>query len=565
VRKTLFSAWIAGLLAVGPCLGSSRLIDAAYSHQTAYVCPDELVDGLQDFFQPTLEANRKTFQGELGWVKAFGAGTKYPQVWLRDSATVLPASRYFYSKEHLVSWIEEHMAHQRDNGELSDWVAAGAAAHFLAWAPHARNVYESSAVVVSADKNTAEADQEASAVLAVAQAFFITGDRAWLMKPIKGVALLERCERALGFLLRERGEGEEGLITSAFTADWGDVSPLYPDQRAIYLDPKTPLVMGLYTNALFYEAAALLDGIYRTVGDPRAGRWQGVADRVKAGVNRRLWQERLGFYKMHALIRGASSWDDSSSFAMGGNSLAALYGLASRAQAARIFKIGESRRKEFGISTIAGALLPPFPEGFFKHPALAKPYSYQNGGQWDWFAGRLVQAEFEQGHSALAYEHLHQIALKARNNRGLYEWHTREGAGQGSANYAGSAGSLAGAVICGLFGIDLGHDALNVTVRLGEKPGAIHLYEPSTDTFVAYRYRYDAVQGIDLAYQSNHPARGQIKVLLPKGSLLGEVRLDGERREALLSRVGEETYLTLQTSWRSHRLEVSFQHKGGGH
>ncbi len=43
--------------------------------------------------QPTLERNRRRFAGQTGAVDGFGAGEAYPQVWLRDSATLLPLSR----------------------------------------------------------------------------------------------------------------------------------------------------------------------------------------------------------------------------------------------------------------------------------------------------------------------------------------------------------------------------------------------------------------------------------------------------------------------------------------
>jgi len=33
-------------------------------------------------------------RGRTGLVRGFGAGTLYPQVWLRDSATLIPATRF---------------------------------------------------------------------------------------------------------------------------------------------------------------------------------------------------------------------------------------------------------------------------------------------------------------------------------------------------------------------------------------------------------------------------------------------------------------------------------------
>ena len=58
---------------------------------------------LLPLIRASLEANRKEFRGRTSLVRGFGAGTLYPQVWLRDSATLIPATRFLYSREHLTS------------------------------------------------------------------------------------------------------------------------------------------------------------------------------------------------------------------------------------------------------------------------------------------------------------------------------------------------------------------------------------------------------------------------------------------------------------------------------
>src|SRR5258706_9745501 len=105
-------------------------------------------------------------------------------------------------------------------------------------------------------------------------------------------------------------------------------------------------------------------------------------------------------------------------------------------------EVADGGQLEFGLSTVAGVLLPPYPQGFFKHPAVREEYYYQNGGPWGWVAARFLLAGFERGCSARAYEQLVEIGNKAGTNKRLYEWHTRDGKGMGNSNYAGSAGSL---------------------------------------------------------------------------------------------------------------------------
>jgi hypothetical protein len=508
---------------------------------------------------PVLEANRKEFAGRTGPVRGFGAGSIYPQIWLRDSATLIPLVRYRYPRAFLESWIEEHLANQEPGGELHDWIALGEPERFRADAPRVREAFRRGTQVLSADRNTTMNDQESSAVLAAAQAFRVTGDRAWLRKSIGGRPLIQRLDAALASAWKRGGE-KHGLVTSAFTADWGDVSPVHPDQQVIYLDEATPVVVGLYTNALFYEAARELAFLWKRLGrSDRAGLWTERAARVHANVNRSLWQRERGFYRSHRVVerRAFPEFDDSDLFAMGGNAAAALYGVASDERARRIFAAAEERRRRYGISTIAGVLLPSYPAGFFRHPIMKDAYAYQNGGQWDWFAGRLLLAEFRRGQAEAARQQLEEIAGRIVGTGGFHEWYTREGQGRGSATYAGSAGALAAAIFQGLFGVELGADGLDLRVRLGTHPGELRVREPATGRRVAYQYR---VQGqprtLRLAYESNAPEMGSVAILLPAGTTARRVRLDGKPVTHRLETVGIDRYVAVLTDWKRHELEV---------
>jgi hypothetical protein len=533
-----------------------RAIDAGYSRQTAWATDEPALDRLQDLLRPTLEANRKELAGRTGPVKAFGAGAAYPQVWLRDSATLTPLARYHYAAPYLTSWLEEHLANQGADGGLDDWIAAGPPSAFVRDAPRAREVFRAGAAVLTADKNTVEADQESSAVLGVCRAFAVSGERAWLRKPIGGVPLLERADRALAFLLATRFDSRLGLVTSGFSADWGDVSPVHADQRAIYLDDRTPRVAGLYTNALFVEAARCLGGLHAAVDDAAGTRrWRDVAAGAAAAMERHLWQEARGYYRMHVPVAATGLPDDSRVFATGGNAVALLAGIGDEGRARRIFAAAVARRKRYAVSTIAGTLLPPYRAGLFAHPAMREPWSYQNGGQWDWFGARLVLAAFEQGQSALARRWLGELAQKAHRNGGLHEWHTRDGQGRGSPTYAGSAGALGAAVIEGLFGVSLSARELSLTVRLGEAPGRIHLYQPATDTFVAYRYEPSETELV-LTCDSNHRSPGHVALLVPRGRRVLRVMLDGKPKTFRTSTVGRDRFIAVDTAWGPRQLQA---------
>jgi len=539
------------------------VLAAVLASATSYRSGDASIDALAALVAQTLEANRKSFASPTGTVRGFGAGTAYPQVWIRDSATLLPVTRWHYDRAHLVSWLEEHLAHQNPDGSLNDWVAAGDAPQFVLDAPRARVVHRSPGMILTADRNTSSADQETSAIDAARVAFAATGDRAWLGKAIAGRTVLARLDAALSFVAARRTSG--GLVTAAFTADWGDVSPAHGDQRVIYLDEATPVVAGLYASALYVRAARALADLHDAKGDAtRAGHWRAQAESCASAIRERLWQPRRGFHRLHLPVSSPPGWTppaEDDIFALGGNALAVLYGIATDAQAARTFDVAEARRRAYRMETIGAVLLPPYPAGVFRHPILREPFTYQNGGQWDWWAGRFVLAEFQRGNAAKAFDHLRALAARAVRSGGLFEWVTRGGEGRGSARYAGSAGALGNAVMHGLLGIALDAGRLDLDVRLGPRSGEVHAHEPASGATVDYRQRYDAAaRTLTLRFSSSAAGTGRLAVLLPPGRAASRIRVDGRPRPLPPPRtVGRDRYVALDTDWSPHELEIALR------
>ena len=407
-------------------------------------------------------------------------------------------------------------------------------------------------------------DQESSAVDAAWQVLSLTGDPGWLRRTIAGAPLLDRLDAALRYVLRERFDEEHALVTSAFTADWGDVSPAHADQSAIYLDDETPVVVGLYANAFFARAAEELSAMHGAAGDARRmDEWRRTARLVRAAINHHLWQEDRGFYRVHRVVipRGeAGRFDDSDIFAMGGNALAALHGVADERQAGLIFTVAETRRAQFGLSSVAGVLLPPYPAGFFSHPILRETFTYQNGGQWDWWSGRLLLAMFRRGSSQAAQSQLLEIARRVARSGGLYEWYSREGVGRGSSDYAGNAGVLAAAIYQGLFGMDSRADGLDLTVRLGALSGRVRTCEPAVGRRVAYEYRYEREnRRALLRFESNAPGQGRLSVRVPGEEAVVALLLDGRPVPFAEETVGRDRQVRLTTDWAPHELELQMR------
>ncbi len=416
-------------------------------------------------------------------------------------------------------------------------------------------------VTLSADTNTTEADQESSAVLAAHEVWAATGDVAWLFEPVAGQALLRRLDRALRSVLERRLDARRGLLENALTADWGDVSPAYPDQRAIYLDERTPRAVGLYTNALFVRAARALAQLHSLAGDGvSAAFWWQRADELAVSVQGLLWQEPRGFYRMQLLTtpRLAPGYPETADvFALGGNAVALLAGLGDERQLARLLAVADQRRREHRLATIAGALLPPLPRGTFPHPVLRDEWQYQNGGQWDWFAGRLLTAAFQRGQSAWARQQLQAVAAAVERAGGLHEWRSRDGRGRGSASYAGSAGALGEALVAGLYGVSLRGGRLDLSVRLGDEAGGLELRPPDGRFGVRCDYRFERASARALlTVESDAPVPGTLALRLPPGFRPVALERDGRPLAFAEQHVGEDLYAVASTVWGRPRFTL---------
>ncbi|MNI70624.1 hypothetical protein D3C73_1264480 [compost metagenome] len=70
------------------------------------------------------------------------------------------------------------------------------------------------------------------------------------------------------------------------------------------------------------------------------------------------------------------------------------------------------------------------------------PYSYQNGGDWTWFGGRMVTQLIRYNLLAEAKEALDPMLARVISNNGFYEWYTPDNKPKGSSSFRGEAGVL---------------------------------------------------------------------------------------------------------------------------
>jgi len=77
---------------------------------------------------------------------------------------------------------------------------------------------------------------------------------------------------------------------------------------------------------------------------------------------------------------------------------------------------------------------------------MRHPYSYQNGGDWCWFGGRMIQDLVREGYIAEAYRDLRPMVERVKRTGGFYEWWSLDNQPRGSTEYRGSAGVLGQAI-----------------------------------------------------------------------------------------------------------------------
>lgn len=423
--------------------------------KTRYHTANHYLNKEQYILRMTLR-NCEITRGNRIW--GFSPGSGYPQIWIRDTATLIGYAKHHYPFQIFKNMLELFFNHQKSSGEIPDWIDMSG----------------------RSDKNTVSTDQESSLVMAAHE--IAVEQPLWLKKKIKGKTILQRLEMALNWIWKYKRDPKWNLIYSGLTADWGDVENSYPDQRATKLSDRSTLVFSIYTQAKYLQAIEKLLDIFAYLNKPdRAKLWRERRGVLRRQTRKHLYLEDRGYFIIH--------WCPSSDrylntekeiLAVGGNAEAILAGLMNPEQIRLFLKVLIKKRDALGLSNISFTLLPPYPKGFFPHPALSLPWHYQNGGQWDWIGGRLIKALFLFGFRDQARAFLMEIVKKNLKNHGIFEWEDRRGKPHWSSLfYSGAAGVIGEAILKGYFGYhwDFKH------YRFNQTPDHYHLTIHKNDSF----------------------------------------------------------------------------------
>jgi GH15 family glucan-1,4-alpha-glucosidase len=366
----------------------------------------------------------------------FNAGDGYGEVWIRDYNTFIELSAEVYPKETLKENLRVFFRLQREDGNIIDgFIPKGKAKQTKGGYVYIFTDLEPN---YAGHKNTVETDHETSLVQAVYKYVVKTGDKDFLNEKIGDKSIAERLEWSMEFLLNHRWSEEHGLIYGATTADWGDVQHCHP--WGVYITEETKFCLDIYDNAMLLVA---LDMLMELVPATRE-KWGPIRKQIAENTMKYLWDEQNQKFIPHLYLDGSpypDEFNENEIYYHGGTAVAIEAGLLSKEQ----IKVSLDKMIEnveaSGAGSIGLTLYPPYPEGSFENKGMY-PYGYQNGGDWTWFGGRMIQQLVKYGFTEEAYEQLQPMVKRVKDNDGFYEWYTVDNKPEGSGTFRGSAGVL---------------------------------------------------------------------------------------------------------------------------
>ena len=371
--------------------------------------------------------------------KGFAAGTGYAEIWIRDLNTFINTSLDVNAPAVVKQNLLLFFKFQGDDGNIVDGLVPKSKANGgyqyrysildTAWAAH---------------KNTVETDQETSLIQAVKKYIDKTGDHNFLSEKVGAYTVAERLQMALRYLYTDRMVKQYGLIKGATTIDWGDVQP--EKGWGVNINESTKWAIDIYDNAMLLIAMQDLRDLMKETA-PERKHLANEALRLKQNIRKHLWDEKAQKYRPHIYLDGSpfpEDFDEQKILYTGGTACAILAGLHTRNEISAINRQMLQAAAAEPNATIGITVYPPYPSALF---ANMPAYIYQNGGDWTWFGGRMIQALIKNGFYQEAYKEMSPMLDRILKYGGFYEWwDVKTGAPKGSADFRGEAGVLYDAI-----------------------------------------------------------------------------------------------------------------------
>lgn len=394
---------------------------AAYSQQTNLLI---MADSVQAMAEQLIK-------------KGFNAGDGYGEVWIRDFNTFMEVACKVNDKTRIRKSLLTFIQFQQPDGAILDgYIPKPKSTHI----PY-NYYYTPLAPEYAGHKNTVETDQETSLVQAIAKYLRCTGDRSILTDTINAFTIQQHLEQALQFLMTKRYNATYGLLWGATTADWGDVQPEH--DWGVELNADTHQAIDIYDNAMF--VIALNDYLaMATLSRAQRRYWTTTREHFKKHIRQYLWDGPHQKFRPHIYLGSSpfpSSFNESEVYYHGGTAVAIEAGLLSKREVEQAYHTMQENVKKAHAATIGLTLYPAYPAGSFKNGGMG-PWSYQNGGDWTWFGGRMVTQLLRYNLRNEAREAITPMLERVLANKGFFEWYTPANEPKGSSGFKGEAGVL---------------------------------------------------------------------------------------------------------------------------
>jgi len=372
--------------------------------------------------------------------KGLTAGSGYGEVWIRDLNTFIEIALEVQDKAELRRALLVFFHFQGEDGNIIDGYIPAEKANVAYKYIHCETMPN-----LLGHKNTVETDQESSLVQTVYKYVEKTGDDSILSEEVNGLAVRQRLAMALRYLLDHRYDRKYGLIWGATTVDWGDVQPEH--SWGVELDSSSHRAIDIYDNAMF--VIAIENYLSLAASDAwDTSKWKSVANRIKAKTRKHLWDAKLHKFRPHIYLGNSpfgEDFDEHRIYYHGGTAIAVEAGILSKPEVLQVFNDMVNNKQFAGAASIGLTVYPTYPAGSFKNKSM-RPFSYQNGGDWTWFGGRMIQQLIAYGYIEQAYRECFPMFERVRQNDGFFEWYTLDNRPSGSGTFRGSAGVLGKAV-----------------------------------------------------------------------------------------------------------------------
>lgn len=371
----------------------------------------------------------------------FNAGDGYQEVWIRDYNTFITLATEVQPQEQIKKNLLAFFELQADDGNIADGFVTkeslkGKSSDYY-------SITSTLAPELAAHKNTVETDQESSLIQAVYKYIQATQDTDFLNLKVGNQSIEQRMDMAMQFLMEHRFDKSHGLLWGATTVDWGDVQPEH--DWGVHLDSSSHLAIDIYDNAMFLIA---LDNLMELFPSKKS-KWQSIRNEIATNTMKHLWDEKNQKFIPHIYLKGSpfpADFDENKIYYHGGTAIAIEANLLSKEQIKTSLNKMISNVNESGAATIGLTVYPTYPAGYFKNKGMY-PYGYQNGGDWTWFGGRMIQQLVKNGFRKDAIEQLKPMVDRVVKNNGFFEWYTKDNKPEGSGTFRGEAGVLYDAIL----------------------------------------------------------------------------------------------------------------------